>query len=300
VLLLNNWFLDSHKYNGVWRGIMKFAKYWSEVSVAVDEAIFGTKTLSAWGASNENQAQAGFNAMERAARLGQLISRGVDALREYEYWNGYIREEVLDEVTDRNGRVLAVLTRNSYGAIVLNTESVLFGDIDVAEPGFFSNLLLVFGKAKKDKAFFISKIEEYQKQNPAYTIKVYETFAGLRVVVTNQIFENYSDAAKKIFAALGADPLYVRLCEAQSCFRARLTPKPWRIKLDRPASRFPRHEQSDINDFASWVQHYEMATRSVSTVKLVSIFGKGFEHPDVARVLAVHDQYSCTGSTQLA
>jgi hypothetical protein len=145
------------------RGDMKFAKYWSEVSVAVDEAIFGTNKVSAWGASNEGQEQAGISAQERAIRLVQLLSRGVDALREYEYWNGYIREGVLDEVTDREGRVLAVLTRNSYGAVVLNTESVLFGDIDVAEPGLFSKLFQAFGKAKKDKAFFIAKVEQYQK-----------------------------------------------------------------------------------------------------------------------------------------
>jgi hypothetical protein len=279
---------------------MKFAKYWSEISVAVDEAIFGTNKLSAWGASNEDAEHAGAKAQERATILRQLISRGVDALREYEYWNGYIREEVLDEITSEDGRVLAVLTRNCYGAIILNTESVLFGDIDVVEPGFISKFLQTFGRAKKDKAFFVSKIEQYQKQNPNYTIKVYETFAGLRVVVTNQIFENYSASAKAIFSALDADPLYVKLCEAQSCFRARLTPKPWRIDIDRPASRFPRHEQAELDEFSSWVQKYEMASRSVSTVKLVSIFGKGFEHPDVARVLAVHDEYSCTGSAQLA
>jgi len=279
---------------------MKFAKYWSEISVAVDEAIFGTNTLSAWGASNENAEQASIKAQERATLLKQLISRGVGALREYEYWNGYIREEVLDEITAADGRVLAVLTRNSYGAIVLNTESVLFGDIDVAESGFLSKVLQVFGKTKKDKAFFVSKIEQYQKQNPTYTIKVYETFAGLRVVVTNKVFENYSDSAKAIFTALGADPLYVKLCQAQSCFRARLTPKPWRINLNRPASRFPRNEQPEINEFASWVQKYELASRPVSTVKLIAKFGNDFEHPDVARVLAVHDQYSCTGLAQLA
>jgi len=279
---------------------MKFAKYWSEISVAVDEAIFGTNTLSAWGASNENAEQASIKAQERATLLKQLISRGVGALREYEYWNGYIREEVLDEITAADGRVLAVLTRNSYGAIVLNTESVLFGDIDVAESGFLSKILQVFGKTKKDKAFFVSKVEQYQKQNPTHTIKVYETFAGLRVVVTNKVFENYSDSAKAIFSALGADPLYVKLCQAQSCFRARLTPKPWRINLNRPASRFPRNEQSEINEFASWVQKYELASRPVSTVKLIAKFGNDFEHPDVARVLAVHDQYSCTGLAQLA
>lgn len=279
---------------------MKFAKYWSEVSVAVDEAIFGINKLSAWGASNEDATQAGIKAQERATILRQLVSRGVDAFREYEYWNGYIREEVLDEITNEDGHVLAVLTRNCYGAIVLNTESVLFGDIDVVEPGFLSKLLQRFGKAKKDKAFFVSKVEQYQKQNPMYTIKVYETFAGLRFVVTNKVFENYSKSAKAIFTALGADPLYVKLCKAQSCFRARLTPKPWRIKLDRPPSRFPRQEQSEINDFTSWVQNYEAASRAVSTVKLVAVFGNDFEHPDVARVLAVHDRYSCTGLAKLA
>src|SRR5690606_35375889 len=105
--------------------LMKFAKYWSEAFVAVDEAIFGTSKLSTWGASNESQAQAGVNASERATRLGQLISRGLDALHEYEYWNGYIREEVIDEILSDDGRVLGVLTRNSYGATVLNTECVL-------------------------------------------------------------------------------------------------------------------------------------------------------------------------------
>jgi hypothetical protein len=279
---------------------MKFAKYWSEAFVAVDEAIFGKTRLSTWGASNESQVQAGINASERATRLGQLISRGFDALREYEYWNGYIREEVIDEILDSHGRVLGVLTRNSYGATVLNTESVLFGDIDISELGFFSKLLQLIGQPKKDKAWFVSKIEQYQQQNPAYTFKVYETFAGLRVVVTNQVFENYSDSAKALFSALGVDPLYVKLCKAQSCFRARLTPMPWRIGLDRPSSRFPHHEPSAFYSFSDWLKNYELASRNVSTVKLVATFGNAREHPDVDRVLEVHDRYARTGSTQLA
>lgn len=279
---------------------MKFAKYWSEAFVAVDEAIFGKARLSTWGASNESQAEAGINASERATRLEQLISRGFDALHEYEYWNGYIREEVIEEILAADGRVLGVLTRNCYGATVLNTESVLFGDIDIAEPGFFSKLLQLIGQPKKDKAWFVSKIEQYQQQNPAYTFKVYETFAGLRVVVTNQVFENYSDSAKAIFSSLGVDPLYVKLCKAQSCFRARLTPKPWRIGLERPASRFPRYEQAEINDFSSWLKNYDLASRNVSTVKLVATFGNEREHPDVDRVLEVHDRYTRTSSVQLA
>lgn len=279
---------------------MKFAKYWSEAFVNVDRSFFGSNKISTWGASNESQDQAGVNASERAERLKQLISRGFDALREYEYWNGYIREEVIEEILDRDGRILGVLTRNSYGATVLNTESVLFGDIDVSEPGLFSKLLQLFGQPKKDKAYFVSKIEQYQKQNPAYSFKVYETFAGLRVVVTNQTFDNYSDSAKAIFSALGVDPLYVKLCKTQSCFRARLTPKPWRIGIERPASRFPRHEESIVNEFSTWLKNYESASRNASTVKLVATFGSSSMHPDVARVLEVHDRYARKSSAVLA
>lgn len=279
---------------------MKFAKYWSEASVPADEKIFGASTLSTWGASNESQQQASFNAMERAAKLTQIVSRGFEALREYEYWNGYIREEVLDEINDADGRLLGVLTRNNYGAIVLNAPSVFFGDIDVNAETFFSKLLQLFGKPKKDKAYHIANIEQFQKQNPQYTIKVYETFAGLRVVIVNRIFEHDTAAVNSLFASLGVDPLYVTLCKVQSCYRARLTPKPWRIGIDRPLFRFPRHEQHELQGFSEWLANYELAAKKFRTVKVVAVFGNDPAHADVTKVLAVHDQYACVGGEALA
>ena len=279
---------------------MKFAKYWSEASVTADEKIFGTSTLSTWGASNESQQQAGINAMERAAKLQQIVGRGFDALREYEYWNGYIREEVIDEIKSPDGRLLGVLTRNNYGAIVLNSESVFFGDIDVAEETFFSKLLQLFGKPKKDKAYHIANIEQFQQKNTQYTIKVYETFAGLRVVIVNRIFEKDYTAVNSLFASLGVDPLYVTLCKVQSCYRARLTPKPWRIGVDRPLFRFPRHEQYELDGFAEWLTDYDLAAKSYRTVKEAAVFGSDSVHPEVARILEVHDQYACAGGEALA
>ena len=171
--------------------------------------------------------------------------------------------------------MLAVLTRNSYGATVLNSESVLFGDIDIPEPGFVVRLMRWLRIRQLDKAGYLARIEHYQKANPAHTFRVYETSAGLRFVITSQAFEADSPAVKALFADLGVDPLYMTLCRQQTCFRARLTPKPWRIGLDRPASRFPRDARSEQRDFEGWLRRYERASAGVGVVKLLATFGTG-------------------------
>lgn len=279
---------------------MKFAKYWRDVEVPVDERLFGVPVVSVWGASNNSAGEAKEHALSRAGHFKALVAGGFDRLREYEYWNGFIREEVIEEICSVDGRVLAVLTRNSYGATVLNTEIVLFGDIDVPEAGFFTRLLEKFGKQKMDKDYYLAKIGNYQKNNPRYTFKVYETFAGLRFVITNQVFEADSSLVRELFVDLGVDPLYMNLCKHQTCFRARLTPKPWRIDVDRPGSRFPHESRDDKNEFESWLRTYRMASSDVSVVKLLATFGSAAAHPDIRRVMAVHDRHSSMGHAVLA
>lgn len=279
---------------------MKFAKYWRDVEVPVDERLFGIPRVSVWGASNNSTEEARQQAKARAERFKELAAGGFDRLREYEYWNGYIREEVLDEVHAVDGRVLAVLTRNSYGAMVLNSEAVLFGDIDVPEAGFITRLLQKFGKQKKDKDYYLAKIGHYQESNPQYTFRVYETFAGLRFVITNQVFAADSEQVRSLFTDLGVDPLYLRLCKHQTCFRARLTPKPWRIDMERPASRFPRESRGDQGAFETWLRNYQVASAKVSVVKLLATFGADAMHPDIGRVMTVHDRHTDHGHAALA
>jgi hypothetical protein len=280
--------------------VMKFAKYWRDVEVPVDQRLFGIPGVSVWGASNISTEDAKKNALSRARHFEKLAAEGFDRLREYEYWNGFIREEVLEEVCAGDGRVLAVLTRNSYGATVLNTETVLFGDIDVPVAGFFTRILEMFGKQKKDKDYYLAKIGDYQKSNPRYTFRVYETFAGLRFIITNQVFAADSSLVKELFAALEVDPLYMHLCKHQTCFRARLSPKPWRVGVDRPGSRFPRESRSDIHEFESWLRTYQLASAKVSVVKLLATFGSDAAHRDIERVMTVHDRHSSQGYAGLA
>lgn len=271
---------------------MKFAKFWQSEKVAVDKKKFGLPELTVWGASNESDFQASVSAATRAEKLKSFLVSNFENKHDYEYWNGYIREQIVEEINDTEGKVLAVLTRNSYGAVVLNTESVLFGDIDLPESGLWVKLLEVFGRRKRDTAYYLDKIEHFQKMNTHLTIQVYQTFAGLRFVVMNVLFSPEDDEVGRLFTLLEVDPLYKRLCDQQSCFRARLTPKPWRIKVERPVSRFPR-DNKEQREFETWLKEYQFASAQFSVVKKLSKFGGAPVNADIKRVLAIHDRYTC-------
>lgn len=279
---------------------MKFAKFWEKVEVSVDADYFGRSALSIWGASNESPEDARNGAQLRASKFKNLLSKKTINLADYEYGTGYIREEIVEEVVSSHGRNIAVLTRNGYGALVINSESVFFGDIDVPEAGFIARLLEKFGKAKQDKTYFVAKVEAFQKNNPKYTMMVYETFAGLRVVITNELFDSKSSQTDEIFTALDTDPLYMLLCKNQGCFRARLSPKPWRMGLKRPKTKFPRQLKQDQDDFKQWLVSYERAAKAFGTVKRIETFGSARTHEDVARVLSMHDRYATSQNVKLA
>ena len=291
---------------------MKFAKYWKsiETKVGADKYLIDPQTgkpldpdstFTIWGASNKSPESAMQRAKERLKIFEKLVKSEFTDKSDYEY--GFIREEVIEEILADDGSMLAVLTRNNYGAIVLNTETVMFGDVDVDEepPGFLGRL---FGSVYKDKAFYINKIEQYQKDNPKLSIIVYETFAGLRFVITNRIYsmDKLDDLTEmsQLFTALEVDPLYKHLCHQQQCFRARLTPKPWRINIERPPNRYPRSERRKINDFEKWLRGYKRESTSKTAVKLLKTFGNTQPHPEVRKVLEVHDKLALNQHKELA
>jgi len=264
---------------------MKFAKYWKSVEIRLDnpELYYENSVATIWGASNESEEEAARNADTRANSFIKINSSKTPDFNDYEYWNGYIKEEVIDEVLASDGRVVAALTRNHYGALVINSESVF-----------------MLGKTKKDKTYYINKVETFQLANPQYTLNVYETYAGLRVVITNAVFDSNSPVVDTIFKALDTDPLYVTLCKHQSCFRARLSPKPWRMNMERPPHRFPWASLKEELEYSQWLRSYEHESKQFSVVRLLRTFGSDQSNSDVARVLAIHDEYACSDSGALA
>jgi hypothetical protein len=88
--------------------------------------------LGQYAGSNESPEQAQQRAEERVRVARQRLSgQHLPPHQQYDYGEqGALREEVVEEYPD-NGQLKAVITRNIYGALVLNTADLLIADIDL-------------------------------------------------------------------------------------------------------------------------------------------------------------------------
>ena len=138
-------------------------------------------------------------------------------------------------------------------------------------------------------------LQAFVQQHPAWAVRVYRTPAGLRMLATHSPVDPLGADAQAFFAAVGADPLYVRMCVNQRCFRARLTGKPWRMGIDqhmrpRPGvwpvqpERLPQREE--------WVRNYEQRTAQYAACHWLTSVGSGAQHVAVLPLVELHDRLS--------
>src|SRR5699024_8216356 len=87
--------------------------------------------LSASCISDQTQVDAELESRERYAAL--VAAGGPRKLRERgEYYPDRRRpEELLEEIFSPEGALIAAITRNRYGAAVLNTDAMLIADVDL-------------------------------------------------------------------------------------------------------------------------------------------------------------------------
>jgi hypothetical protein len=98
-----------------------------------------------------------------------------------------------------------------------------------------------------------------------------------------------SDVADGVFEALGADPLYRKLCKTQKCFRARLTPKPWRCGIRSKPERWPWLDAKREKLFQKWEAQYQSFAANWATCELIRQIGNSPVHPEVQSILKLHD-----------
>jgi hypothetical protein len=267
---------------------MNFPRFWAK----------GThQSFTCWRWSDSSAAEAEQLAREAARKLAERFARGITPQDRYAYADRPLREPVLREFWGGAGSLAAVITRNSYGCLVLNTSRVMFVDVDLPQPKrTFGGLLKgLFGKAQAPQTNdaetrALAQAEAWAQRNPGWGWRVYRTRAGLRLLATHAIFEPEGPQTQAVFDATGTDPLYRRLCAAQKCFRARLTPKPWRCGVGTPPVRWPWLKAGDEETFQKWEGRYQQACRNRATCERVATFGNEQIHPDVQVVLQVHDE----------
>lgn len=140
-----------------------------------------------------------------------------------------------------------------------------------------------------------ARIVSFLSLNPSWAVRLYRTPAGYRLLATHQPFVAGSDAVQQFFQAVSADPIYVRMCANQRCFRARLTAKPWRIGISahmrpRPGIWPVQPERRPIRD--AWLRKYEDKAGSYSACRYIESLGSGIIDESIKEVIELHDRES--------
>lgn len=128
---------------------------------------------------------------------------------------------------------------------------------------------------------------------PQWAIRLYETPAGWRLLATHQTFEPRDEVVEQFFKSMQVDQLYARMCLNQNCFRARVSPKPWRIGIDHhlkprpgvwpiPPDRMPQQTE--------WVENYERLASKFSSCRFIESFGPETVCQEAAEVIRIHDE----------
>ena len=268
---------------------MRFPKYWAQGK---------SGSFSCWRWSDISVQDAQQLADTKAREMASKFQNRQE-LNRYEYGRNPLREEIVQSIKNGGGKEIGVVSRNLYGALVLNAASAMFIDIDFPDKGELGSLAGAMGKLLGGKTLpspeqtYLQNIEQWSQRNPQWGLRVYRTFGGLRCLITNETFDPKQARSLDIMSEFGSDALYVKLCQAQESFRARLTPKPWRCGAITPPSRYPFENARQEQVYREWEQRYQHAASKFTVCRLVKQLGADETHPDVALILAAHDQMAC-------
>lgn len=245
--------------------------------------------LIAWGGSLASKDEAARNAR---GRLKEVVNRLMEMVPSwsYDYQNSEIREPIIEESDANSDNPAWVITRNRYGALILNVADVAFIDIDYKPKG----CLLPFLNETKEK--LLNRIYSILERSDI-DAQVYETFAGYRLLVTNKrILPNSYDGIQ-LLEQFKADKLYATLCRKHECYRARLTPKPFRIGVKQPNVTVTNYKDSAVE---RWVAQYTRESSAYAVCKLTRPSQSRPSHPTIAEIMKIHDTYCLASDKPLA
>jgi hypothetical protein len=255
----------------------------------------------AWGWSTSSAAEALELARERLRSTLAGIQLDTRAGRYYP--RTPLREPILDELLVDGEQALAI-TRNRYGAEVLNTDRVLIADVDLPELGEWSGGGLLRRLFRRDKATGdvqaeppsvlerAAAVADWARANPDVGVVVYRTASGLRVFVTGIDAPASSAHGQQVLAELGADRIYRELCRTHGTFRARLTPKPWRLPgLKAPRERWPFADDRAERRFQDWLARYDAAARGYAVCRRLATHGRAPSTLE-AQIVQRHDDHT--------
>lgn len=347
-------------------------RYWARHQGIVTTADGETLDLVMSGCSSISHEDAQRDADERFRRIvAEGGPRRWRKDREY-YPDRRQPEELLDEITAEDGTLAAAITRNRYGAVVLNTDAVLITDIDLPgrdkeppptgqhvpvtsrperRPGLLNRLFsgghaaapstmprteegsaniggelfggAVFrgdvddgtppprvrtntqgipvvddddpdafglrGEGERGEAHdrILERLGRFASEHPDLGVRVYRTRNGFRMVVSGSGLSPESPDAQALMTEVDSDELYVLLCRVHDSYRARLTPKPWRVGMPPCPGAGPW--MAEDHHYLQWVKRYITVSEGTAVCRLVEAHGPEPD-PLERRIIDLHDR----------
>ena len=218
----------------------------------------------------------------------------------YPYTDREVREPVLRTLDGANGECAAVVTRTAYGSEVLNTERLMFVDIDLPAPkasaGLIAMLLRLFRGSPSETPpastptdAKLASLRQWQTSNSSWAFRVYRTHSGLRYLVTSDWQDPLAGSTHTVLNSLGCDARYQQLCKVQKSFRARLTPKPWRCGCDNPPVRFPFESDRQTAVMQQWLAGYQQSSAGYATCQFLATVGATSASAAMSSLITEHD-----------
>lgn len=271
---------------------MRLCRYWAAAEDTATDKKGRVLKLRKWGGSNDNRDAALREARAALERLKERITKHDIRLDSYGYSLRDTPEELVSMLDDNAG-----ITRNRGGCLVLNAKSAFFADIDIVPPGFFARL---FGKRTKDENAHIEELRTWLSTRPQFGARVYRTRKGLRYLFTHQPLP-VNDETLGWLEELGSDKLYTRLCRGQQCYRARLSPKAFRVGVKALDVQYPYETSNERESFDIWLREYESKAAGHAVCKLLCVIGAENIHKDLKAAVETHDKMTlCDSELPLA
>jgi len=311
---------------------MRIPRYWTRVTVPCPRELlelnsrvlrnrFGNgEFLKVRGWSDVSQEEARKNAEERALRVFQALQHDKGGTDSYAYGDRPLAEAQVAATELSVSPDEAIVTRNRYGALILNTARLFIADIDNHIAGH-SSKGSPQGKSRSNPTHYRQpSVEKSSRWSPwnlfgggkikagmpeshemiknrvesvarthGFSYRVYQTAGGYRVLITSALFHPKDAQTREIFNELGADEKYIRLTTLQDCFRARLTPKPWRMNMAMPRVGFPFLTDQEQRSIADWIERYSQACKRYTTANLIMVSTKCGELQQLQPIIQYHD-----------
>jgi hypothetical protein len=290
-----------------------------------------------WSDISQDDAQIMADARTREAFDLALAGAPLKRLERRVAYNGAAGVPIREELVTRHDET--VITRNSYGALCLNTADVWFADIDFQPrqsigfdlatisfavlasvillrsigwtmlPSIAAALAIgcpigIWTASKLFNAIVIMRggqvgiarrrVASFAATHPDWKLRVYQTPLGLRLLAMHKRFAPRDKSVEASFTTLGVDPVYAQMCRNQNCFRARVSPKPWRVGINsvikhRYASWRPEYAASP--ERIDWINAYDATSQSFSSCRFLEEIGTASDDPVAAAVRDLHDKF---------